>query len=196
LLVCYNVFMPSLKYTPEWKKYERDLHSPDPVVSQKAAEQFDLERENEMKTSGQARRWETERKAEIASMKPEWVKKRHKAEQEALDYELKRFLKGGVIMNKLRPAPGFVLVKPLKPNEKKTETGIYLADNTEAPEPNKGLVIAVGKDKTHVGGVIEERPCEEGEVVLHKFNTLEILLKGEKHNLMGFGDVLGVIEND
>ena len=186
--------MGRLKYTPSWKQYEKDLHSEDAETSLKAAEKFDLEREHEMKTSAQARRWEESRKAELARLKPEWVKKRIKSEDEEQKKLFTQYLKGGHVA-KIKPAPGYVIVKPVI-EDAKTKSGIVLPDHVEIPEPNKGIVIGVGNQKVHAGGVIEEPPCDEGDKVLYKFNTLELSIEGVKHNLMGFSDVLGTIIDD
>lgn len=187
--------MATLKYEPSWKQFEKDIHSDDAEKAYQAGVAFDETRKEELKNSAQARRWEESRKASIAKDKPTFAKQWRKEEKEEVDNILKKYLKGGIIMGKFRPCPGYILVKPL-PREDLTKNGIYLPAHAETPEPNKGICIGVGKDKVHAGGVIEEAPCKEGETVMYKFNTLELSINGEKHNLMGYGDVLGIMEED
>lgn len=191
---CYNIVVPNTVFDPSWKKYEKDLHSDDPQKALEAGIKFDEIRKEELRKDAKARRWEESRKESFLKDKPYFTKQRIQKEKEELQNITDKYRKGGFIMQNIKPSPGFVITKPLVQKSRETDSGIVLADSVETHEPNQSEVVAVGKDKLHVGGLIEEAPCKVGDKILHKFGTLELTLKGEKHNLMGFGDVLGVLE--
>ena len=119
-------FMPNIKtFEPSWKKFEKNIKN-----SLQAGIAFDEIRADEMKKDPIARRWETSRKQAYLSEKKHFIKQISQQEQEEKNKLLTKYLKGGFLMNKLKPSPGFILTKPLtKQEEKKTETGIYLAEN-------------------------------------------------------------------
>jgi co-chaperonin GroES (HSP10) len=150
-----------------------------------------------MKTSKKARDWEAGRKKALAKDKPLWVKEQRRKKIEEENRAFTKLLKGGHYMSKLNPAPGYVLIKPEeKDSEKVTDSGIIIPSAVDQHEPNSGVVVGVGVDRVHPGGVIEQAPCKPGDKVLHKYGTLELTLWGEKHFLMGFGDVLGVLTEE
>jgi co-chaperonin GroES (HSP10) len=183
-------------FEPSWKKYEKDIRSEDNKKAFEAGVKFDIIRQDEMRKDRKARKWEESRKQAFLSEKRNFVKQITQQEQQEKQNLITKYLQGGFLMSNLRPSPGFVLTKPItRKEERKTESGLYLAETVDTHEPNQSEVVAVGKDKLHVGGLIEEAPCKVGDTVLHKFGTLELTLKGVKHNLMGFGDVLGVLED-
>ena len=69
--------VPTLLFTPSWRKYEQNYWSPDPdkKISNDKTDKFLAEREHETKTNLKARRWEESRKKEWAKNKPAWRKK-------------------------------------------------------------------------------------------------------------------------
>lgn len=69
--------VPSVLFTPSWKKYEQNYWTPDPEVKEdfKKTDAFLEEREHETKTDPKAKRWEESRKKEWAKNKPAWRKK-------------------------------------------------------------------------------------------------------------------------
>lgn len=62
-------------FTPSWKRHEDAMHNPDPKIQREATDKFMAEREHEIRTDPEARRWEEGRKQSIARNKPLWVKK-------------------------------------------------------------------------------------------------------------------------
>ena len=184
-----------LAYKPEWAKYEKDISNPNPEIASKAAEAFDETRREEMKNDPKARRWEQERKEAFLKDKPAFTKQRLAKEKSEYEKTLSKYLNGGMIMGKFVPSPGFVLVKPVIVD--KTKAGILLpagVDTSEVGEPNKGLVVAIGKEKHFSTGLVLEAPAKEGDVVMFKWNTMKMLYNGEIHNYMSFEDVMGRIE--
>lgn len=191
----YNIPMVDLAYKPEWAKYEKDISNPDPKVASRAAEAFDEVRAEEMKNDPKARRWEQERKEAFLKDKPEYTKQRLAKEKSDYEKQLDKYLNGGIVMGKFIPAPGFLLVKPVEID--KTSAGIYLPEGAQTEgvaEPNRGVVVAVGKDRYFTNGSIVEAPCKVGDTILMKWHTMTMLFEGKKHNFISFEDVLGVLE--
>lgn len=69
-----SLLMVYVKFSPSWKRYERQLREGTPQQQQEAAEKFTAERDHAMKTDPQARRWEESRKRYYAKQKPGWAK--------------------------------------------------------------------------------------------------------------------------
>ena len=72
----------------------------------------------------------------------------------------------GKMIQKLTPAPGYMLVEPLE-EEKKTPSGIVLPESHEE-KPQKGKVIALGATMVTEYGVKIESPCKVGDVIIFK----------------------------
>lgn len=184
--------MPKLKYTPSWKKYEKDLHSDDADVARAAADKFDLERQHEMKVDPEARRWEESRKAEVVKDKPTWKKEKLKAEEARQNKIITDLRDGGYLMKGLRPAPGLLVIKPNKQSEL-TEGGVFIPDSVDY-ESNTATVLRVSEPKMHQG-VEEKSPCEEGdEILVRKGAGLNIKIQNEACLLIRFDEVFGVLE--
>lgn len=189
--------MVDLAYKPEWAKYEKDISNPDPVIASRAAEAFDETRKQELKNDPQARKWEQSRKEAFLKDKPEYTKQRIAKEKSDYEKQLDKYLNGGIIMGKFIPSPGFVLVRPIEID--KTSAGIYLpegAQTTDVGEPNRGIVVAVGKSKLYTSGQIVESPCKVGDVVMFKWHTMQMLYEGKKHHFMSYEDIFGVLEEE
>lgn len=81
----------------------------------------------------------------------------------------------------LRPLGKFIVVEPLK-QEKKTASGIYLADGMEFDTTLRGYVLSAGKDVKEVrGGQYVVFPKECGVVV--KDDDKEYLVLNESNVL-------------
>lgn len=189
--------MVDLAYKPEWAKYEKDLTNPDPEKARAAAQAFDETRKHEMAVDSKARRWEESRRESFFKDKPTYVKQRLAKEKSDYDKQLDKYLNGGIIMGKFIPAPGFMLVRPVK--EETTKVGIVIPEgvqNTDVGSPNRGVVVAVGKDKYFTNGQIVEAPAKVGELIMMKWHTMEMMYEGEKHNFISFEDCLGSIMPD
>lgn len=184
--------MPKVAYTPEWKKYEKDLTSDDPNKARQAADAFAETREHEMATSKKARDWETSRKESILKEKPRYVKQRLAKEQEPLQKMAKDLKTAGVFNSGLVPSPGFVVIR-LEQRESQTESGIILADNVDIAHINTGEVVGVGEGQRLDNGNFVKAPVKVGDKVLFKKGAgLEITLKDEKCRFMMYSDVLGI----
>lgn len=184
-----------LAYKPEWAKYEKDISNPNPEIASKAAEAFDETRREEMKNDPRARRFEKERKEEILKNKSIAVKERIAKEKTAYEKTLEKYLNGGIIMGKFIPSPGFMLVRPIE--IKQTQGGLVLPDGVasgEVGEPNRGVVVAVGKDKYYTNGAIVESPGKVGDIVMFKWMTMKMMYEGKVHNFISFEDCFGRIE--
>lgn len=98
--------------------------------------------------------------------------------------------------DKLMPAPGYLLVKPVEV-ERETESGIVLPENVEK-KPLKGEVLAVGPAK-QVGDDKQEawKELEEGSVIVYKkWAGNEYQPQGEDQELLfvKFEDVLAIVK--
>jgi co-chaperonin GroES (HSP10) len=189
--------MVNLAYKPEWAKYEKDLTNPDPEIARKAAEAFDEVRAEELKNNPEAREWEQSRKEAFLKDKPEFVKQRLAKEKSDYEKQLDKYLNGGIVMGKFIPSPGFMLVRPIK--EEKTNGGVILPEGVQTgavDSPNRGIVVAVGKDKIFTNGAIVEAPAQVGDLIMMRWHTMEMMYEGVKHNFISFEDCLGSIMPD
>jgi chaperonin GroES len=94
---------------------------------------------------------------------------------------------------KIIPAPGYVLIKPLK-EEKTTASGIVLPDSHEE-KPQTGEVVAVGGDAL-IGETKIKSPVKAGDkVVFKEWSGNEYKPDGTSTELMfiKFEDILGII---
>ncbi len=94
---------------------------------------------------------------------------------------------------KIIPAPGYVLIKPLK-EEKTTASGIVLPDSHEE-KPQTGEVVAVGTEVL-MGGSKVKAPVKKGDKVIFKeWSGNEYKPDGASTELMfiKFEDILGII---
>lgn len=184
--------MPKLKYTPDWKKYEKKMRSDDSEEAYKAGEAFIQERETSVKNDPKARRYEESRREAWAKEKPEWKKEQLKKEAEREAKIIKDLRDGGVLMKGLKPAPGIILIKPKAPSET-TEAGLYLPENTEY-ESNIATVLRTSEPRLTMVGK-DKPPCKEGdEVLVRKGSGLNVKIKGEACLLIRFDEVLGILE--
>lgn len=189
--------MVDLAYKPEWAKYEKDISNPDPKIASRAADAFDEVRAEEMKNDPKARRWEQERKEAFLKDKPEYTKQRLAKEKSDYEKQLDKYLNGGIVMGKFIPSPGFMLVRPVK--EEATKAGIVLPEGVQTgsvDSPNRGVVVAVGKDKIFTNGAIVEAPAGVGDLIMMRWHTMEMMYEGVKHNFISFEDVFGKIVED
>ena len=189
--------MVNLAYKPEWAKYEKDITNPDPVIASRAAEAFEETRALELKNNPEAREWEKSRKESFMKDKPEYTKQRIAKEKSDYEKQLDKYLNGGIVMGRFIPSPGFMLIRPIK--EEKTNGGVILPDGVQTgtvDSPNRGVVVAVGKDKIFTNGAIVEAPAQVGEVVMMRWHTMEMMYEGVKHNFISFEDCFGKIVED
>jgi len=69
-------------------------------------------------------------------------------------------------IQKLTPAPGYMLVAPLD-EEKCTSSGIVLPESHEE-KPQEGKVVAIGATMTSDYGTKISAPCKKGEIIVFK----------------------------
>lgn len=172
-----------------WKKYEKDIGSPDVSKARKALDAFVETREDQVKKDPKARQWEEDRKKEVAKNKPIWRKGIDQAKEDQRNKKWKALLQGGVFNADLTPAPGYVLIG-VDDKEVVSETGIIIASSVE--EPNEGVVLVVGPtliwDKLQT-----ECPCKVGDNILFKRGAgLNLMLQEKQCKLIYFNDILGI----
>jgi chaperonin GroES len=100
-------------------------------------------------------------------------------------------MKAKVVKTKinLTPAAGYLLVEPLGA-ETKTASGIYLPDSA-GEKPQKGKVLAVGKDEITDSGAKRTAPAKAGDVVVYKkWGGNEVKIDGKEYLFAKFEDIL------
>lgn len=95
---------------------------------------------------------------------------------------------------KLRPMPGYVVIKPAE-METQTSSGIILPESGNGEKPLYGEVLAVG-DSVWESGVKEiKAPVKVGaKVIYKKWGGNEVKLGEEEYQILQFADVLAEIE--
>lgn len=82
-----------MAYDPTWKQYEKGMSSDDLDTALKSTDAYQEEKAKELKFSKKARDWERDKVKWYQSQKPQWVKERKQAEQEATIKAIKDALK-------------------------------------------------------------------------------------------------------
>lgn len=184
--------MPKVAYVPEWKKFEKGIRSDNAQEARKSTDAFLETRTKEMATSKKARDYELSRREANAKDKPAFVKERiakERAEDPMLKFN-KEVKQAGVHENELAPAPGYLVVE-IEATEQKTETGIYLPDNTDLTMINTGTLRAVGQGIRLDNGNEVSFPIPVGTKVLFKKGAgIEMKIKGKLCRFMMFLDIL------
>jgi len=187
--------MPTVKYTPPWAAYEKDLRSDDAAVAIKATEAFDETRKQELKTSAKARKFEKARKQEWADAKPEWARKRQAKQAAPLQAMLTGLKQGGTFKTRFKKVmPGFVLVQ-LDPLPETTDCGIVLDTTTSPVDHNTGVILQIGDQLTTLHTTVQP-PATRGDHVMFKKGLpgLQLQVQGEACLLMTWDDLLGVLD--
>jgi chaperonin GroES len=90
----------------------------------------------------------------------------------------------------LKPAAGYLLIRPLEA-ETKTASGIYLPD-TASEKPQKGKVIAAGLSVLQDGQEVAS-PAKVGDVVFYKkWGGNEVKIEGKEYLFVKFEDILAI----
>jgi chaperonin GroES len=91
----------------------------------------------------------------------------------------------------LTPAAGYLLIEPLGA-ESKTASGIYLPDSA-SEKPQKGKVLAVGKDEITDSGARRSAPAKAGDTVVYKkWGGNEVKIDAREYLFAKFEDILAV----
>lgn len=100
----------------------------------------------------------------------------------------------------VRPLGDKIIVKPERKETMKTQSGIFLPENSSAAEkPQIGIVVSVGEGRLLENGEHSPLAVEVGDKILYrKFAGTEIALDKKEDTilLMTERDVLGIIEED
>lgn len=91
-------------------------------------------------------------------------------------------------MTEIKPIGERVLIKPLKPAEQKTKSGILLPESAQEKR-KEGTVIAVGTTKEG-----KELPLKKGDRILYGgYSSEEFEMNGEEYLIIEFKDVVAKI---
>lgn len=95
-------------------------------------------------------------------------------------------------LDKLQPAPGYVLVEPIEVKQK-TKSGIYLPD-THDEKPQEGKVLAVGPTWVTEQGAEITPPCRKGQTIIYKkWGGNEVKVDDVEYQFLKFEDILAVV---
>lgn len=93
----------------------------------------------------------------------------------------------------IQPAPGYLVIKPLEA-QTQTASGIYLPDNA-GEKPQKGEVVAVGKNEITDSGAEKTSPAQLKDVVIYKkWGGNEVKLDGVEYLFAKFDDILAIVK--
>ncbi len=91
----------------------------------------------------------------------------------------------------LKPAAGYLLIEPVEVGEK-TASGIYLPESAEE-KPQKGKVLAIGKNEVTDSGTIKKAPVKVGDTVIFKqWSGNEVKVDGKEYLFAKFDDILAI----
>jgi co-chaperonin GroES (HSP10) len=181
---------------PTWKEHEKKMHSENPTEAVRATDAFESERRFQMEKSETVRKWEEDRKSDLASQKPDWKRRQLKDLQNQQDAPMRRMLDIGSFYGGVRPAPGYMIVEP---DEiiKTTASGILLPDRDNERQ-NTGRVRAVGSRVPIPSSKSRffEPPVTQGEhVVFKRLCGADIDIDGKPCKLMLFSDILAILDD-
>lgn len=96
-------------------------------------------------------------------------------------------------VNKLQPAPGYLLVEPAK-QEKQTSSGLYIPDS-HSEKPQYGTVLAAGGKLINDRGVEVDSPAKSGDTVIYKeWGGNEVEIGDTKYQFLKFDDILAIVK--
>ena len=95
-------------------------------------------------------------------------------------------------LEEAKPVRGYLLVNP-DTVEKKTESGIYIADIAKLERPQTGTVLKVGDDlKTDYGATLDS-PVKVGDkIIFKKWGGNEVKIEDRDYFFIRFDDVIGI----
>ena len=96
-------------------------------------------------------------------------------------------------MSKLKPMPGYVVVKPAE-MEKVTVSGIILPESG-GEKPLYGEVLAVGESVWESGVKEVKAPVKVGaKVIYKKWGGNEVKIEDQEYQILQFADVLAELQ--
>lgn len=106
-------------------------------------------------------------------------------------------MEGWIYSMAIKPLPGYVLIEPIE-DEGKSAGGVYLPESTQ-DKPSRGKVVAISKPyqnfSTNFQTAFVQSPVEVGDIVCYKkWTNQEVEYEGNKYLLVGFSELLGIIE--
>lgn len=98
-----------------------------------------------------------------------------------------------MIVSKLQPMPGYVLVEPAA-KQTQTSSGIYLPDSHDE-KPQYGKVLAVGGDWVTEQGASIKAPCKVKDVVVYKkWGGNDVKINNIEYQFLKFEDILAIVK--
>ncbi len=96
-------------------------------------------------------------------------------------------------VTKIVPAAGYLLIKSDE-SEKKSAGGIYLPESVNVEKPQKGKIIAIGKDEVLENGTKRKPEVKVGDTVIYKkWGGNEVKLEDIEYLFVKFDDVLAIV---
>lgn len=94
----------------------------------------------------------------------------------------------------VKPLGDRVLVKPVSPSDKKTDSGIIIPDTVDKEKPEQGKIVAVGEGRYEDGKIIPVRVKVGDRVMFSKYGYDEIKVEGEEYFIIKEDNILAIIK--
>ncbi len=93
----------------------------------------------------------------------------------------------------LIPLTDRLIVKDIKNNEKKTNSGIYIPDTVKEDRGAKrGMIVAVGEGRTEKGNLVPMK-VKMGDTILYQWGD-PFTYEGEEYTIVKEGEVIAIIK--
>jgi len=93
----------------------------------------------------------------------------------------------------LTPLADRLIVKDIKNNEKKTDSGIYIPDTVKEDRGAKrGTIVAIGEGRTEKGNLIPMK-VKQGDTILYQWGD-PFTYEGEEYTIVKEGEVIAIIK--
>ena len=96
---------------------------------------------------------------------------------------------------KINPLGDRVVIEPLKAEEGKTKSGLYLPETLDKERPEQGKVVAVGPGKLMENGERVTPGIKKGDTVLFtKYGPHEVKVDDKEYLIAKEDDILAILD--
>ncbi|MFH0820343.1 MAG: co-chaperone GroES [Candidatus Peregrinibacteria bacterium] len=95
---------------------------------------------------------------------------------------------------KLTPLNGYVVIKPLQPEEV-TKSGIVIPDTANKEKPQEGEVIAVSKTNISSSGTVLPIEVKVGDKVLYgRYSGEDVKVEGQEYKIVEMTSIRAIVK--
>ena len=95
---------------------------------------------------------------------------------------------------KLTPLNGYVVIKPLKPEEV-TKSGIVIPDTANKEKPQEGEVMAVSKTNISSNGTVLPIEIKVGDTVLYgRYSGEDVKVEGQEYKIVEMTSIRAIVK--